>query len=199
MLVVLILTGSTMQLRAQLSDDFSDGDFTTNPAWEGTTTLFLVNDDFQLQLNATEAGTAWLSTPYTGSETMEWRFYIRLAFSPSGNNFARVALSANQNDLSADYNGYYLQFGEAGGEDAIELFLQQEGTTTSIMRGSTGLVASSFALWVKVIRSAQGDWQLLIDPEGSGIYSLEASGQDNSMSPGGWFGFFAQYTVSNST
>jgi len=199
MLVVLILTGSTMQLRAQLIDDFSDGDFTTDPAWEGITTLFQVNDNFQLQLNATEAGTAWLSTPYTGSETMEWRFYIRLAFSPSGNNFARVALSANQNDLSVDYNGYYLQFGEAGGEDAIELFKQQNGETNSIMRGSTGLLASSFALWVKVIRNDQGDWQLLIDPDGSGIYSLEANGQDNNMSPGGWFGFFCQYTVSNST
>ncbi|HOI31697.1 MAG: lamin tail domain-containing protein [Bacteroidales bacterium] len=199
LLVLLLVTAFSNPLLAQLNDDFSDGDFTTNPIWTGTEDLFVINEDFQLQLNATEAGTAWLSTAYEAFETMEWRFYIRLAFSPSANNYARVMLSSGQNNPGEAFDGYYLQFGEAGSEDAIELFKQENGEISSILRGTTGQIASSFAFWVKVIRTEQGNWQLLTDPSGTGIYTLEASGFDESMNPGGWFGFFTQYTVSNST
>ncbi len=198
-LILMLVSGFLNPLSAQLIDDFSDGDFTTNPVWTGTENLFMVNEVFQLQLNAAEAGTAWLSTTYEAAEPVEWRFYIRLAFSPSANNYARVMLSSNQSNPGEGFDGYYLQFGEAGGEDAIELFKQENGETNSILRGTPGQIASSFALWVKVIRTDQGNWQLLTDATGTGIYTLEASGFDESMNPGGWFGFFAQYTVSNST
>ena len=46
---------------AQVSDDFSDGDFTANPAWIGTDTSFKVNNSYQLQSNATSAGEAWIA------------------------------------------------------------------------------------------------------------------------------------------
>lgn len=186
--------------KAQLIDDFSDGDFTSNPEWTGTSSLFRVNDNFQLQLNATEAGTAWLSTAYENFEgNMEWKFYIRLAYSPSGSNYANVYLSADKANLTEPLNGYFLRFGEAGSEDAIELFKQEGNQTTSILRGTNGLIASSFTLWVRVTRSAQGEWQLFVSQDDSGVYSFEASGSDNSFQPGGFFGFNIIYTVSNAT
>ena len=40
---------------AQLSDSFTDGDFTSNPSWIGDTDQFIV-DDQVLRLNADEAG-----------------------------------------------------------------------------------------------------------------------------------------------
>ncbi|MBU2558762.1 MAG: lamin tail domain-containing protein [Bacteroidetes bacterium] len=199
-LLNILLLAIPFLLNAQLADDFSDGDFSANPEWSGTTSLFRVNDDFQLQLNATEAGEAWLSTPYTESAAnIEWRFYIRLAFSPSGSNYGEVYLSADNENLNEPLNGYFLRFGEAGSEDAIELFRKEGTETTSILRGTSGLLASSFAMWVRIIRSADGDWELFVDPDGSGIFSLEASGSDNMLQPGGFFGFYVDYTVSNST
>src|SRR5687767_1725714 len=107
---------------AQISDDFSDGDFTTNPLWHGTTSNFIVNNSHQLQLNAAVAGTSYLYTEFSSSqeENIEWEFFVKQSFAPSGANFGRFYLISDQSDLSAGLNGYYLQFGEAGSNDAVE-------------------------------------------------------------------------------
>jgi hypothetical protein len=187
-------------LNAQLFEDFSDGDFTQNPAWTGTAEKYIVNSSFQLQLNASEAGSAWLSTPYSNpGGNVEWRFWIRLNFSPSGSNYSDVFLVSDQAELSGPLNGYFLRFGEAGSLDAIELFKKQGAQNTSICRGTNGLVATSFAIHVKVVRSLEGQWTVFADQSGSGIFNLEATGTDNTFSPGGHFGFLSTFTISNST
>src|SRR6185503_13450410 len=86
---------------AQLQDDFSDGDFTNNPAWNGDASQFLVNTSGQLQLNGPASGTSSLSTPLNLSslDSVEWTFFIRLSFSPSSNNYARVYLTSDQQSL----------------------------------------------------------------------------------------------------
>lgn len=197
---ILLLFIIPLWVNAQLTDSFTDGDFTSNPTWTGTTEKYIVNEAKQLQLAAAEAGKTWLSTPYTlsGSNT-EWRFWIKLAFAPSGSNYSEVFLSSDKASLEGDLNGYVLRFGEAGSNDAIELFLKQGSTMTSVCRGTNALLASSFALFVKVIRKANGDWSIFIDPSGSGIYTLDASGNNNVLTPGGHFGFSGTFTVSNST
>jgi len=186
-------------LNAQLIENFNDGDFTQNPVWTGTTDKYKVNEVFQLQLNAEEAGVTWMSTPYTNpGGNVEWRFWIRLNFSPSGGNFSDVYLSSDQENLSGPLNGYFLRFGEGGSNDAIELFIKQGTQVNSICRGTDALIASSFAYFVRVIRTISGEWSLFVDTSGSGIYNFEASGTDNSFTPGGYFGFYGQFTVSNS-
>jgi hypothetical protein len=187
-----------MLLSAQISDDFSDGDFTNNPSWTGTAEKYIVNSSFQLQLNDTDAGSAWLSTPYSISGAVEWRFWIKLNFSPSGSNYSDVYLISDNPNLNEALNGYFLRFGEALANDPIELFKKQGTQLTSLARGTPGLVATAFEITVKVVRSAQGEWSIFADPTGSGLFDFEASATDNSFQPGGYFGFFSQYTVSNS-
>ncbi|MDR0970471.1 MAG: lamin tail domain-containing protein [Lentimicrobiaceae bacterium] len=198
-LCILLLFPSVIAA-GQVIDDFSDGDFTHNPTWSGSDTIFTVNSAFQLQLNATDAGRAWLSTPIESStETVEWRFWIRENFTPSGNNFCDVFLSSNMPDLTVATQAYFLRFGEAGSNDAIELYRKTEDGNTLICRGTNGLIASSFALSVKVVHDKTGKWQFFVDPANNGMYALEAEGTDNTYDIGGFFGFLATYTKSNST
>lgn len=197
--ILILLLVIPIVLSGQVTDDFSDGDFTTNPSWTGTDTTFIINNSLQLQLNATIAGRAWLSTPIENHEEIEWRFWIKESFSPSGNNFCDVFLSGNSAQLNEVTEGYFLRFGEAGSNDAIELFRKNGTENTSICRGSDALIASSFELDIKVVRDSDGGWQILYDNNNSGIYQLDASGTDNSFAPNGYFGFLATFTASNST
>jgi len=156
LMLVTFCLGSIQILEAQFTDDFSDGDFSVNPSWTGTSNSFIVNSAKQLQLNAPVEGIAWLSTASSSVEATEWRFWIKLAFSPSANNFARVYLISDEEDLTGPLNGYYLQFGETGSNDAIELFKQQGTNTTSICRGTNGSIASAFAIRIKVVHKPDG-------------------------------------------
>ncbi len=79
---------------AQISDDFSDGDFANNPTWVGLEEWFTIDEVRQsLQLNApAEAGSAWLFTPSSSMENAQWQFSFRMGFNPSSSNYAQVYL-----------------------------------------------------------------------------------------------------------
>ena len=185
---------------AQIDEDFSDGNFSENPEWIGNADHFIVNDDFQLQLNQEgEAGASSLGTPSLFIDSTCWEFDIRLAFSPSSNNNARVYLTANEEDLQGDLNGYFLQFGESGSSDAIELFKQNGSEVESICRGTEAAIASSFSARIKVVHRLNGDWLVYSDFDHTGQFYLEANGQDNTYHSTSYFGFVCTYTSSNAT
>ncbi|MBN1650307.1 MAG: lamin tail domain-containing protein, partial [Bacteroidales bacterium] len=181
----------------QINDDFSDGDFSQNPVWNGDQNRFQINNAFQLQLHDTAAGNAYLSIPYNISDSLEWHFSIRLAFSPSGSNNARVYLMSENGNLSENPNGYFLQFGEALSGDAIELFRQEGTEIESVCRGTNGKIASAFDIDIKVTYSTKAEWRIAVDWEKSGNFILECSGHSLSGIENPFFGFYCLYTKSN--
>lgn len=186
---------------AQLTDNFSDGNFTSNPAWSGDDTQFIVNASQQLQLNSAGAATSYLSTPLNlaSLDNQEWQFYIRQNFSPSSANFGRVYLVSDQNNLEGPLNGYYLQFGESGSLDAVELFRQTGTASASVARGTDGQIANSFIIRVKVTRDNAGLWKLFVDPAAGTNFQLQAQGTESTFSSSAFFGVVCTYTSSNST
>ncbi len=183
---------------SQINENFSDGDFTNNPTWVGDAGQFQINSSYQLQLNSLDAGESYLSTEnYLINET-EWRFWIKLSFSPSVNNNTRIYLVSDNSNLKEPLNGYFLQLGEAGSDDAIELFKQTGDEITSVCRGTDGLISGSFEIMVKVIRNNIGLWEVYADPSGGTGFQLEASGTDNSINSTNYFGVLCKYTGSNS-
>lgn len=188
---------------SQIQDDFSDGNFSQNPEWTGDVSLFKINSSFQLQLNQLNprtdlADTSYLATFLGINDSLQWMFDIRLGFSPSDNNNARVYLLSDQNNIKLPLTGYYLQFGEAGGEDALELFYQNGTTTQSVCRGTNGTVAAAFDSKIKVTYK-QGLWTVYADWNKTGTYQQECSGQSQNTISNPYFGFFCKYTSSNAT
>ncbi len=186
-------------LLAQLNDNFSDGNFTENPAWVGNTDLFMVNTAFQLQLKSSGTDTSYLSTALNTGGLAEWRIWTKLAFSPSGNNYARIYLVADQSNITEPLNGYYLQLGESGSADAIELYRQSGTVKYFVCRGVDGLLANSFTLNISVVRTPEGVWSIYADPTGGEDFQLQATGEDPTWESYSYFGISCSYTTSNST
>lgn len=176
---------------AQVYDDFSDGDFTANPVWTGTESLFMVNANGQLQLNAESGGDACLFCENTnqnsGITDFEWRFWLREAFAPSGKNFCDVVLC----------DKYFVRFGEAGSGDVVDLQRVDGASSVSVCRGTDTFIASAFSASFKVTRDAEGLWKIFVDKTGSGDYQIEAQGVDKNCEPTGDFGIKITFTSSN--
>lgn len=195
--ILFLLFFLPVRLWAQVSDDFSDGDFTHDPAWSGTDSCFKVNTAGQLQSAASTAGLAFLSVPFEGDGNREWRFWIRENFSPSGNNYADVWLVADSADLRQASSGFFMRFGAPGNNDAVELY-QKDGTMlTLVCRGTEGALAAPFKTSVKVVCDTLGNWTLSTDPDAAGSYTLEAQGRASPCPQQGFFGFLITYTASN--
>ena len=190
---------SWVDVFAQWTDDFSDGEFLSNPAWIGDTADFMVNSSGQLQLQATDPSTSRLSAavPLADLSNVEWRFTLQLAFSPSSSNYARVYLVSDRDDFSG--NGYFLQFGEALSNDAVELFRQDGSNYVSVCRGTNGQIASAFSLGVKVTRDDVGVWRIFLDTAGVAVYHQVALGAEGMYSQSGWTGISCTYTSANTT
>lgn len=188
-------------LAAQITEDFSDGDFTSNPAWTGTTSEFIINGQNKLQLNNSVAGTSYLSTAHglTNLDDKEWKFWTKQSFSPSGSNFGRIYLTANNSDLSTNPDGFYLQLGESGSGDAIRLIKRNGGTNTELIAGTAGNIATSFEIGIRILRDNSGNWELYVDYAGGENYALEGTATDATNLLGTHFGMLATYTSSNAT
>ena len=146
---------------AQFTENFSDGDFTNNPAWGGGTADWTVNATFQLQSNNTVANsTYYLSTPSTKATTAQWEFFTQITFNPSSANYVDVFLIADANDLTqATTNGYFVRIG--GTADEICLYRKDGATSTKIIDGVDGVLnTSNNSIQFKVIRDAANQWSL---------------------------------------
>lgn len=198
--VIVCLMFFAFSANAQLLEDFSDGNFTSNPiTWTGDVTDFMVNGQLQLQLNATAAGTSYLSGNLVQNslDSVEWRCYVAQNFAPSSNNYGRIYLVSDQQNLEGPLNGYYLQLGESLTGDAVELFQQNGTTATSVARCTNGAIAGNFQIGIRVTRSSNAEWKIYIDYNGGTSYVFEAAGTDATFNSSAYFGVVCTYTSGN--
>lgn len=183
-------------LGAQFSDDFSDENLTENPAWQGNTDHFIVNGSKELQLFSPAAGTSILYTGIDLADSAVWEFYFRLDFEPSQANRLRIYLQSDTSDFYVA-NGYFVEIGENGSNDAIRFFRSDDGATNLLATGKTAGVAAIPALArVRITRSAEGLWTLKTDYTGNRNFQIEAIFTDLTYPPGtALFGIDCLYTA----
>lgn len=185
-------------LFAQLSEDFSDGNFSNNPTWQGDVANFIVNTDNQLQLSTSGSDTSVLFTAVEMPDSLAWEFEFNLDFAPSTNNRLRIYLQSNTTNYP-DIDGYYLEIGESSTTDALRLFRIDNGNRTAITSGMEGALGTDPAMAkVKVTRSSSGDWSIFANYDGGNILNLEATGFDDTYLGGNlFFGFWCKNSSTN--
>lgn len=184
----------------QVNDNFSDGDFTQNPTWQGDIAGYIVNSNKQLQTATTGVSqTVSLYTANSLATNVKWEFYLQMNFDPSTSNYARIYLISDQSDLNGPLNGYFLQVGESGANDSYDLYKQTGTNTTKIIdgpdkvRGTTEIKAR-----VQVTRDANGLWELKTDINGGTSYTSEGTVLDNTFISTNYFGVKSVYTSTRS-
>ena len=188
-----------LSVTGQLYDDFSDGDFTTNPTWIGDTMNFQINNDGMLQSNGStiSADTLVLAASNFIMNNVEWRFFMKLDFNPtSSTNYVKIYLVSDSPELKSSLNGYFLRIGETGQSDTLELFRQSGNSVTKILTGLTAFKSTTQAS-IKVTLDTSGNWSLYVDPNGGTNYIYEGSAIDNVHVSTAYFGVYCKYSTTS--
>jgi len=162
----------------QVIDTFSDGDFTSNPTWSGSTDSWRISQDsiagpntsnaYVLKLDVSAgSGTKYLSTQRSeawGTE-QSWGAWIgRRSNSPAtSSNRSYVWLWANASDLSANTtDGYRIRLGDNSGDDEVYLERVDDGSATTVITSSVAIPnnTSDLGFLVRVTRNASSTWTL---------------------------------------
>ncbi|MDZ4844445.1 MAG: lamin tail domain-containing protein [Chitinophagales bacterium] len=188
--------------QAQFTDKFDDGDFTSNPAWSGDASEFVIENIFgdnQLRSNSTVASSNfYLSVPSALVNDCQWEFFVNLAFNTSGANYVDVYLISDSANLKVSNNkGYFVRIGNT--PDEISLYKKTGGVSTKIIDGTDGVTNSSNnVLKIKVTRDSTNLWRLERDITGGGInFVTEGTVTDADVLSSGYFGIFIQQSTAS--
>ncbi|MFN4122827.1 MAG: lamin tail domain-containing protein [Flavobacteriales bacterium] len=186
-------------LKAQFTDNFDNGNFTDPVLWSGDDQFFTVNAAFQLESNGPSAqSNIYLSTPSTAINNTQWEWFCNPRVATSSNNLFDIYIISNVAEVTGSVNGYFVRIG--GTPDEVALFRKDGGTETRIIQGVQGSIASSSnnPTKVKIIRDANGNFELFADYTGTGnSYSLVGTVNDNTYSTTAFFGVMVRHSGGN--
>ncbi len=185
-------------LSAQFTADFSKSGL---KGWQGDTARFTVANG-QLQLADAAPASANTSSiavaaPTSFDSATVWECLVRLDFSPSNTNFARVYLTAAAQNLNASVNGYFVQVGGlAGNDDALQLYRQDGSSTQLLINGKAGAIGTATVnVRIRVERDTAGKWTLLADYIGGKNFQPEGNAIDKTYRVGAFFGLWCRYSA----
>ncbi len=189
-----------LPLRAQVVDNFNDGNFSSNPPWTGSTASWTVNTALRLQSNNTVANSSfYLATPSKLATGAQWELYVQLAFNPSSANYVDIYLAASAADLTQDNTtGYFVRVGNTN--DEVCLYRKDfTGLSVMLINGTDGILnTSNNTLKIKVTRDAANRWTLFRDLSGTGNnYISEGSATDDVYTSSAYFGLLIKQSTSS--
>ena len=173
----------------QVTDDFSDGDFTTNPVWTGDNSTHWIISSGQLRSNSlTPSSTFYITTPSSLATVAQWTFSIHLQFNTSGANYVDVYLTSEEANLtSASNNGYFVRIG--GTNDEVSFWKMTGGVPSLLIDGINGVTNTSNNLMrISVTRDASHVWTLQRDVGITGTYFTEGTTLDATFLHTSFFG-----------
>lgn len=200
-ITITLLTLFSINVNAQINESFSDGDFTTNPTWTGSSNAdWMVNTSLQLQSNNQVANsTFYLSTPNILATQTQWEFWVKIDFNPSSLNYVDAYLTASASNLSATATtGYFVRIGNT--EDDICLYRKDaSGAAVKIIDGVDAVLNNSTnTMKIKVIRATGNQWTLFRDLTGTGnSYVAEGVTTDATYTTSSYFGFYVKQSTSS--
>ena len=198
LILYLLMVLPAPALYAQLTEDFADGDLTSNPTWLGSLSNWKINAAGQLQsANTTTNSTFYLSTINELTIEAQWEFTVRLQLNTSSMNYTDIFLTASAADLTAaSTTGYFVRIGNT--PDEVALYRKDNGSITKLIDGVDGTTNSNDnTLRIKVLRTAAG-FALYRDASGTGnTYMEEGLAVDDTYTTSSYFGILVRQSTAS--
>src|SRR6185436_20662794 len=116
---LIIFSCFTNYAMAQVDDNFTDGDFTSNPSWQGDTANWKVTGS-QLNSNAPTTFTqTYLAVSNSLAYNTQWEFYVNLKFATSSLNYADIFLVSDSLNLPGNNSGFFVRIGNTADEISL--------------------------------------------------------------------------------
>lgn len=187
---------------AQVSETFTDGDFTSTPTWTvNSLSDFSVSAGQLKSSNLIAPSNFYISTSNTLSANCQWEFWCNLQFATSSTNYVDIYLTSDVANLqSINVNGYFIRLG--GTLDEICLY-KRTGLISSAVKlidGIDGSISSSTnnLIKIKITRSSLHVFSLERDLTGIGSsFISEGSATDATFTTSNSFGFFIQQSTAS--
>lgn len=176
----------------QFEESFTDGEFTSTPAWFGDRPSFTVSNN-RLQLKSPEAQTiAQLWTNSMSALPARWEFSVELEFNTSSSNYAKVYLISDQDGLTGSLHGYFVKLGDT---DEVSLYRQDGSTVTRVIDGLDNRINQPIIrARIQITRSDDGLWQLFTDAGLTGTFVKEGEAIDLKYTTSRVFGLVCTFT-----
>lgn len=194
----LLLLLLTRVCSAQVTDNFSDGEFTTNPAWSGDIIQWEVLSGMLHSNDTVTSDIFYLSTSSATATNAQWEFWDSLLFNTSSANYIDVYLTSDSANLKAiSFNGFFVRIGNT--TDEISLYKRAGATSTKIIDGIDGLLNhSNNVTRIKVTRDTTDLWTLQRDSTGTGNYFVtEGTVTDTNFHTSSCFGLVVKQSTAS--
>lgn len=125
-----------LELQAQFTESFTDGELNNNPAWIYNSNDFEVFSGRLKTLNANGGSVKYgISSLYNAASDQRFEFTFQFQFNPSSQNYAEFYISA---DTTAELarNGYFIRCGDL--KDEISFYRLSNGARTELISGTDG-------------------------------------------------------------
>lgn len=196
----ILLLLPVITLRAQINEDFDDGNFTANPVWTGSNNNadFVITDNKLRSSSNLGNASFFLSTENKLATNTQWDFWVNLQFSTSGSNYTDIYVVSDKADLkNTMINGYFIRIGNT--DDEISLY-KRSGTTATISKiidGVNGSVGSSNnTLKIRLKRDNAGKFTLEREVvSANSIYVTEGTALDTDYRSTSYFGMVVQQST----
>lgn len=180
----------------QVTEQFSDGDYTQNPIWFGSGSQWAV-DSLQLRSSATGANQRFFISTFSSPDTtLQLTVDVTLTFNPSSLNYVDVfVLSTDTNLLSTTSAGYFIRLG--GTDDEIAFYRKEGPTNIKIIDGTNGVLNQAINRIRLELQKKPGARWVLSRIINDGPRIEEGSFTDNTYQTGVAFGFVIQQSTSS--
>lgn len=192
--IVCALLCAPLLATGQFSENFNVSDIRELSSWKGTDSAWMISNGVLQSASSRANGTFYFSRPAVAPVAAQWEWWIKLDFNTSSTNYADVFLQADADSLPAA-SGFFVRIGNT--QDEVSLYKKQPGgVVTKLIDGKDGLTAgASTTLMVKVVRTAENEWQLFTKSPG-GTFAREGKVVDSTKIPAGYFGMLVRQSTS---